>query len=113
MNHKRNSTYRNSYNFDNHEFRNREKPQYSSPQFYKYEQNYKIKYFLRALGSDRRLKILLILGIVVVLIVLIAFLLFLLPIFIRIFEFFLQNGIQGVIEYLTELLTQIWEGTGK
>jgi hypothetical protein len=113
MNDIRNSYRRSSFSDDNHQFRHRDEPHYSSPRYQKYDPNYKIKYFLRALVSDRKLKIILTFGIVVILIVLIAILLLLWPILVRIFDFFIQNGIQGVVEYLTEILTQLWEGTGK
>jgi hypothetical protein len=108
MNDIRNSYRRNSFSDDNHQFRYRDEPHYSSPRNQKYDPNYKIK-----LVSNRKLKIILTFGIVVVLIVLIAILLLLWPILVRIFDFFIQNGIQGVVEYLTKVLTQIWEGTGK
>lgn len=109
----RNSTRRTQYNYGQNEYQHNKDYQYSSRQYNRHEPNFRIKYFFNTLQNDRKLKKLLLLGTVVVLIVVIALLILLLPVLIRIFEYIGQNGIEGVIEYLTGLLDKIWEGTGK
>jgi len=86
---------------------------YSTYSNHRYDRRYKMRYFLESIRNNKKLKLLLIIAAIIILVIIIALIVILLPLFIKLFNYINQNGIQGIIEYLSAFLDKIWSGSGK
>lgn len=66
---------------------------------------------LKKILSNRKLKIFAIIAVSLILIVVIGLIVFLYPFLIKIFNYISENGVQGLIEFITEVINKIWTGS--
>lgn len=75
--------------------------------------NYKLQHFLEYVKNSRKLKLAILIVIMLILAILIAAILILLPLISKLIGFIDQNGVQGIVEALTDFLNKLWRGTSK
>jgi|JFJP01.1.fsa_nt_gi hypothetical protein len=104
----------NHQSYSNHRYQ--ERPHYAQnmcPSYRSNHINYKLQYFLEYLKKSRKLKLAILITIILILAILIAAIVILLPIISKLIGFVDQNGVQGIVEALTDFLNKLWRGTSK
>lgn len=107
-----NYNHRNSTNYKNRGYHDEYRGStYNSYSNRGYDGNYKIRFILEKIRNNKKLKLFLIAAVVLLLVIIIAVILILLPLLIKLFDYISQNGIQGILEFLTEFLNKLWQGS--
>lgn len=65
---------------------------------------------LNKISNNKRLKHLLIIGVLLIIVILIIVILVLFPVIIRVFNYLLENGISGLIQDSEGIINKIWNG---
>ena len=104
-----NNNYRNSNNYKNRSYQDEYRR--STYNTSRYDSNYKIRFILEKIRNNKKLKLFLIAAVILLLVIIIAVILILLPLLIKLFDYISQNGIQGILEFLTEFLNNLWQGS--
>ena len=68
---------------------------------------------IKKIWSKRILKVLVILAGTLLLIIAIVLIIILLPVITKLFNYILQNGLQGLFNSIVDFLDKIWKGTAK
>lgn len=100
----------NNYHKSNYKNENRNSSYYANSDF-RYNSNYKIRFILEKIRNNKKLKLFLITVAIVLLLLIVALILILLPLLIKLFDYISQNGIQGILELMTEFLNKLWQGS--
>ena len=66
---------------------------------------------LKKILNNRKLKTILIIGVSILLIIIIGLVVLLFPLLVQIFNYISENGVQGLVEVVTETINKIWTGT--
>lgn len=66
---------------------------------------------LKKILNNRKLKTILIIGVSILLIIIIGLIVLLFPLLVQIFNYISENGVQGLVEVVTETINKIWTGT--
>jgi hypothetical protein len=96
--------------------RYQDSPNYSqnlSPSYQRQNSNYKMLHFLAKLKTDKKLKTIVVFAVILTLGIFIAIIWALLPLLLKLFNYINQNGLQGIVDYVTSFLDKIWKGLGK
>jgi len=105
---------RNSNNYNNRNYQNKYRSSsYSNNSGYEYNSNYKMRFILEKIRNNKNLKLFLITLAIVLLTIIIVLILILWPLLVKLFDYISQNGIQGILEFLTEFLNKLWQGSAK
>jgi hypothetical protein len=75
--------------------------------------HYRWYYFLETLRNNKDLKHLVVLAGILILAITIGLLMILIPLILNVINYFSQNGIQEIVDFVTGLLDKIWKGTTK
>lgn len=103
---------RNSDNYKNRSFQDEYRgPIYSGNTNRGYDSNDKISFILEKIRNNKKLKIFLITAAIILLLIIIALILILLPLLIKLFDYINQNGVQGILKFITEFLDKLWRGS--
>jgi len=107
-----NYNHRNSTNYKNRGYHD----EYRGSTYYsnsnrRYGGYYKIRFILDKIRNNKKLKLFLITAVVLLLVIIITLILILMPLLIKLFDYINQNGIQGILEFLTEFLNKLWQGS--
>jgi uncharacterized membrane protein SpoIIM required for sporulation len=78
-----------------------------------YSHHQRLLNILQTIRSNNKLKLLALLAGIFILIVSIVVIIVLLPLIIKLFNYILQNGLQGVYNEITGFIEKIWKGPGK
>jgi hypothetical protein len=103
---------RNSDNYKNRSYQDEYRgSSYSANSNLSYNSKYKIQNILEKIRNNKTLKLFLITAAITLLIIIIALILILLPLLLKLLDYINQNGIQGILEFLTEFLNKLWQGS--
>ena len=103
---------RNSDNYKNRSFQDEYRGSiYSGNTNRGYDSNDKIRFILEKIQNNKKLKLFLITAVIILLVIIVALILILLPLLLKLFDYINQNGVQGILEFLTEFLNKLWQGS--
>ena len=66
---------------------------------------------LKKILNNRKLKIIVIIAVSLLLIIGIGLIVLLYPFLVKIFNYISENGVQGLVEFITEIMNKIWTGS--
>ena len=66
---------------------------------------------LNKISNNKRLKNLLIIGVILIIVIVITIIVVLFPFIIRVFNFILENGVSGLIQNGEDILNKLWNGS--
>lgn len=66
---------------------------------------------LKKILNNRKLKTVLIIAVSLLLIIIIGLIVLLFPFLVKIFNYISENGVQGLVELVTEIINKIWTGS--
>lgn len=95
-------------NHDDNKFESDYYPSYSG-----YREHTKWLGIIKKILSNRKLKILVILAGTVFLVIAIVLIVLLVPVIIKLYNYILQNGLQGLFNGISDFLDKIWKGSPK
>lgn len=81
--------------------------------YYRHSNNFKWNYFMETIRTDKELRLLVLFGGIVILAIIIGLILILTPLILKFINYFSQNGIKEIVEYVTVIMDKIWKGTQK
>lgn len=81
--------------------------------YQRHDSNYKWLHFLEKLKNNRKLKLIVVFAIILILAIIVTLIVVLMPLIMKLFNYITQNGVQGIMDYITEFLDKLWKGTGK
>lgn len=103
------------------ENKNRYHHQNKTPIYYADNNNYreshnldsKFNWFklLNKISKNKKLKYLLIIGVILIIVIALIVIVVLFPFIIRVFNYIIENGISGLIENVENLINKLWNGT--
>ena len=103
---------RNSDNYKNRNYQDKYRgSSYAANSNLGYNSNYKIQNMLEKIRNNKTLKLFLITAAIALLLIIVALILILLPLLLKLFDYINQNGIQGILELLTDFLNKLWQGS--
>jgi len=107
-----NYNYRNSNNYKNRSYQDEYRgSSYSTNSNFRYNDVYYLRNISEKILNNKKLKLFLIAAAIILLVIIIALILILLPLLIKLFDYISQNGIQGILEFVTEFLNKLWQGS--
>lgn len=80
---------------------------------YKHQQHQYLNYFLSKIWSNRKLRLLAILFAFIVIVLVLLLIAALIPLLHKLLDFVMRNGVQGVLDFITSFIDNLWKGTGK
>ena len=84
-------------------------------EFYGYQGHHEHNKWLtiiERLRENRKLKFLVIAGGTIVLLIVLALILLFLPLIVKLFNYVMQNGVQGILDSITGFVDKLWKGSG-
>jgi hypothetical protein len=100
--------YRTPSNHDYAEYSDHSHHSYSG-----YGHHQRILNILQVIRSNKKLKLLVLMAVIFLLVLSIIVIIVLLPVITKLFNYILQNGLQGVYNEITGFIEKIWKGPGK
>lgn len=101
-------------NFREHGYREDHPYSYDTHHSYPEHDNHqKWLTILDKIRSNKRLKVIAVLAVVLVISIAILLLFVFLPLIMKLINFILQNGLQGILDAITGFLDKLWKGLGK
>lgn len=70
-----------------------------------------MRFILEKIRNNKKLKLFVITVAIVLVVIIIAIILIFLPLLVKLFNYISQNGIQGILEFITEFLNKLWQGS--
>lgn len=102
-------------------FENKKRYQKKTPNFHTDKNNYRKSHnldsqfnwfkLLNKISNNKRLKYLLLIGVISVIVIAIIILVVLFPFIIKVFNYIIENGISGLMENGENLINKLWNGT--
>lgn len=80
--------------------------------YHGHKSNFRGQHFLQSLRINRKLKWLLLFILMVFLAIIVALMAVIIPLLGKLIDYISQNGIQGILEYITAFLEGLWKGSG-
>ncbi|KAF0198917.1 MAG: hypothetical protein FD166_908 [Bacteroidetes bacterium] len=81
--------------------------------YHKYKNDFSLMQILIRIKNNRKLKLLIFFTVILLLAVLITLIIVLMPLFMKLIHYISQNGLQGLLDYFTNLVDKIWNGVLK
>ena len=75
------------------------------------DNNFSLSKILLKIKNNKKLKLLALVAVVLILATVVALIIVLMPLILKLINYISQNGLQGLLDYITGLLDKIWKGS--
>ena len=101
-------------NYSEHSFRkDNSYPHNSQNSPHRNDSNFKWLHFMETFRNNKKLKLLVLFAVILIFVIIIVLIMILLPLILKFFIYISQNGLHGLVDYITGLLDKIWKGSAK
>lgn len=104
--------YRGDHDYSGYYEKNRQTHDSRYP-YYINDNRRNLSAILHKIKNNRKLKLMLLFAVILLVSLLVGLIIVLLPLILNLIDYISQNGLQGLLEYITGILDKIWKGSGQ